>query len=57
MRNQKERLSPLSDEQVQFYKDNGYVLLRNGCSHDLIDAFNAHIYTIRASDIKTNRAA
>ncbi|PYI53572.1 phytanoyl-CoA dioxygenase family protein [Paenibacillus flagellatus] len=48
--NQKERLSPLTGAQIREYGENGYVLLRGGCSHDLIDAFNAHIYTIRSSD-------
>lgn len=48
--NQKERLSPLTAEQVEHYREFGYVLLRGACSHDLIDAFNSHIYAIRASD-------
>jgi phytanoyl-CoA hydroxylase len=47
---QSERLTPLTGEQVQFYHDNGYVLIKGGCSQDLIDAFNAHIYTIRSSE-------
>ncbi|WP_274362934.1 phytanoyl-CoA dioxygenase family protein [Paenibacillus thermotolerans] len=42
------RLEPLSEEQVKFFHENGYLLLKGSCSPDLIDAFNAHVYTIRS---------
>jgi phytanoyl-CoA hydroxylase len=47
---QTERLSPLNEEQRQYYADNGYLIIKKGVSDDLIDAFNAHIHTIRSSD-------
>ncbi len=50
MTDKQERLAPLTAEQQQFYADNGYLVLRRGVSDDLIDAYNAHIRTIRASD-------
>lgn len=43
-------LKPLSQEQVDFYDENGYVVLRRGCSSDLIHAYNGHIHAIRSSD-------
>ncbi|WP_240633065.1 phytanoyl-CoA dioxygenase family protein [Paenibacillus montanisoli] len=42
-------MRPLTDEQINQYEKDGYVIIRNGCSEDLIDAFNAHIYTIRSA--------
>ncbi|MFC4779435.1 phytanoyl-CoA dioxygenase family protein [Paenibacillus sp. GCM10023252] len=43
-------LTPLTEEQVaQFHKD-GYILIKKGCSPDLIDAYNGHIYDIRNQD-------
>ncbi|MBW7454233.1 phytanoyl-CoA dioxygenase family protein, partial [Paenibacillus sepulcri] len=45
-----DRLTPLTREQLQFYKDNGYLILRKSASDDLIDAFNAHIRSIRLSE-------
>jgi phytanoyl-CoA hydroxylase len=47
---QTDRLEPLSQEQIQFFHENGYLLLKKSCSHDLVDAFNAHIYSIRAGE-------
>ncbi|MEX2103819.1 MAG: phytanoyl-CoA dioxygenase family protein, partial [Bacilli bacterium] len=44
------RLVPLSDEQVQFYHENGYIILKQGCHDELIDKFNNHIYDIRKTD-------
>lgn len=46
----KERLSPLSAEQIQQFQNDGFLLLRNGCSYDLIGAYNGHIYDIRNQD-------
>jgi phytanoyl-CoA hydroxylase len=34
------RLEPFNREQLQSFEENGYLLLRKGCSDDLIDAFN-----------------
>lgn len=45
-----DRLTPLSPEQVQQYHSDGYLVIQNGCSDDLIDTFNAHIHTIRVND-------
>lgn len=43
------RNSLLSPEQVKQYEEEGYLVIRNGCSNDLIEAFNSHIYTIRSA--------
>ncbi|MCQ6558471.1 phytanoyl-CoA dioxygenase family protein [Paenibacillus mendelii] len=40
-------LTPLSDEQIAFFREQGYILIKKGMSADLIDAFNGHIYDIR----------
>ncbi|GLX66446.1 phytanoyl-CoA dioxygenase family protein [Paenibacillus glycanilyticus] len=40
-------LTPLTEEQIAFFRENGYLLWKNGMSSDLIDAFNGHIYDIR----------
>lgn len=45
-----QRLNPLSEEEIQGYKNNGYHIIRQGCSEDLIDAYNGHIYTIRSAE-------
>ncbi|OPA73377.1 phytanoyl-CoA dioxygenase [Paenibacillus selenitireducens] len=39
--------SPLTEEQIELFREQGYLLIKKGCSHDLIDAFNGHIYDIR----------
>ncbi|MEH6992581.1 phytanoyl-CoA dioxygenase family protein [Neobacillus drentensis] len=44
------RTSPLSPEQVKQYEEDGYLVIRNGCSNDLIEAFNSHNYTIRSAE-------
>ncbi|MFB5189787.1 phytanoyl-CoA dioxygenase family protein [Alicyclobacillus fastidiosus] len=44
-----ERMNPLSPSDLEFYKTNGYVVLRQGCSRDLIHIYNQHIHTIRAA--------
>jgi phytanoyl-CoA hydroxylase len=44
------RLHPLTDEQVQLFHEQGYFIIKAGCSADLIDAFNGHIHEIRLSD-------
>ncbi len=46
--NQQAILTPLTQEQVEFYHENGFVTISKGCSEDLIDAFNSHIHTIRS---------
>jgi len=45
-----ERTTPLTQEQVDFFHEHGYVLIKRGCSADLIDAFNGHIRDIRSGD-------
>lgn len=45
-----ERLQPLTQEEIDFFHEQGYLLLKGGCSTDLIDAFNGHIHDIRSSD-------
>lgn len=50
MQQQQERTAPLTAEQLKFYEENGYVIISQGCSEDLIDAYNAHIYTIRSAE-------
>lgn len=47
---QSTRLQPLSEEQVEQYHKEGYLIMKSGCSDDLIDAFNAHIHTIRSAE-------
>lgn len=48
---------PLTDKEVEQYNKDGFYLIKNGCSQDLIDAFNAHIYTIRSAEILEDWAA
>lgn len=45
-----ERLTPLSQEQIDFFHEQGYVLIKGGCSGDLIDAFNGHVRDLRSGD-------
>ncbi|GIO99242.1 hypothetical protein J14TS5_43280 [Paenibacillus lautus] len=42
--------NPLSQEQIEFFRQNGYLLWKKGMGGDLIDAFNSHIYDIRNQD-------
>lgn len=44
------RLNPLSQEQVDQFQEQGYLLLKGACSKDLIHAYNRHIYDIRSMD-------
>jgi phytanoyl-CoA hydroxylase len=44
------RRNPLTAEQIHFYHEQGYLIVKSGCSADLIDAFNGHIHDIRSSD-------
>ncbi|WP_020617611.1 phytanoyl-CoA dioxygenase family protein [Paenibacillus daejeonensis] len=44
------KASPLTEEQRIFFQENGYVLIKKGCSDDLINAFNGHIYDVRNQD-------
>ncbi|WP_135550653.1 phytanoyl-CoA dioxygenase family protein [Paenibacillus cymbidii] len=43
-------LQPLSDEQLAKYRQDGYLILRQACSADLIDVYNAHIHAIRSAE-------
>ncbi|KRE98463.1 phytanoyl-CoA dioxygenase [Paenibacillus sp. Soil766] len=40
-------LTPITEEQYKQFERDGYLLLRKGCSADLIRAFNTHIYELR----------
>ncbi|WP_308637238.1 phytanoyl-CoA dioxygenase family protein [Paenibacillus silvisoli] len=44
-------LTPLDEAQVAFFEENGYLLLRNACSGDLIDIYNQHMYNLAKNDI------
>ncbi len=44
------RRTPLTAEQIAQYERDGYLILRQGCSDDLIEAYNSHIYSIRAAE-------
>ncbi|THF78738.1 phytanoyl-CoA dioxygenase family protein [Cohnella fermenti] len=43
-------LTPLTEEDVAFFREQGYFLFKKGMSEDLIDAFNGHIFDIRNQD-------
>ncbi|WP_419873641.1 phytanoyl-CoA dioxygenase family protein [Candidatus Pristimantibacillus sp. PTI5] len=45
---QSELLKPLSLEQIEQYARDGYIVIKKGCSPDLIDAFNRHIFELRS---------
>jgi phytanoyl-CoA hydroxylase len=47
--NHSERPSPLTAEQINEYENNGYLIIRQGCSDDLTEAYNSHIYTLRVN--------
>ncbi|MEC0266392.1 phytanoyl-CoA dioxygenase family protein [Paenibacillus anseongense] len=47
---QSERVNPLTPEQIKQYHEDGFIIIKNGCSDDLIDAFNSHIHAIRSSE-------
>lgn len=49
---QRELLRPLSIEQLEQFKRDGYILIKKGCSDDLIDAFNRHIYELRSTPLE-----
>lgn len=51
------RLSPLTEEQMNQYHTDGFLVIRGGCSDDLIDAFNAHIHSIRSAEMIPEWAA
>lgn len=50
MDNEKELLMPLTKEQIDQFNEQGFLLLKKGCSSDLMDAYNNHIYDIRSAD-------
>lgn len=43
-------MNVLSPEQIVSFQEQGYVLIRKGCSSDLVDAFNRHIHEIRSQE-------
>jgi phytanoyl-CoA hydroxylase len=43
-------LTPLSPQQIDFFREQGYILVKKGCSDDLMNAFNDHIRDIRTQD-------
>jgi phytanoyl-CoA hydroxylase len=45
-----ELLKPLTEIEAEQYIRDGYIVIKQGCSQDLIEAFNAHVHTIRSSD-------
>lgn len=42
--------TPLTQAQIDQFHDDGFLLIKNGCSADLIDAYNGHIYDLRNMD-------
>src|SRR5690606_41768686 len=42
--------TPLSAEQISQYERDGYLVVSQGCSKDLIHAYNSHIYNIRSAE-------
>ncbi|RAP75092.1 phytanoyl-CoA dioxygenase family protein [Paenibacillus montanisoli] len=42
--------TPITQEQIDQFHEQGFLLIKNGCSADLIDAFNGHIYDLRDQD-------
>lgn len=49
MEKQLESKNPLTDTEIEQYSRDGFYIIKNGCSHDLIEAFNSHIHTIRSA--------
>lgn len=45
-----ERTQPLTEEQIKQYERDGYLIIKQGCSEDLIFAYNQHIHSIRNAD-------
>jgi phytanoyl-CoA hydroxylase len=45
-----ERLQPLTQSQVEQYERDGYIVLRQAVSDDLILLYNRHIHAIRSAD-------
>lgn len=54
---QQERLHPLAPEQIRFFHDNGYLIVRKACSRDLIDIYNGHMYGMAAQHIPGRSAS
>ncbi|WP_256761974.1 phytanoyl-CoA dioxygenase family protein [Cohnella sp. WQ 127256] len=44
-------ITPLTEEQIAFFREQGYFLYKKGMTEDLIDAFNGHIYDIRNQNL------
>ncbi|WP_054024583.1 phytanoyl-CoA dioxygenase family protein [Bacillus sp. FJAT-28004] len=51
LKTESELLMPLSNEQLEQYNRDGFIIIKNGCSSDLIDAFNRHIFEIRSAPL------
>ncbi|QHT62495.1 phytanoyl-CoA dioxygenase family protein [Paenibacillus lycopersici] len=45
---QQTRLNPLTESQIEAFTNNGYLIIKNSVSTDLIDAYNRHIHDLRA---------
>jgi phytanoyl-CoA hydroxylase len=50
IQSQVERTTPLTVEQIMQYEKDGFIIIPQGCSDDLMDAFNSHIHSIRSND-------
>jgi phytanoyl-CoA hydroxylase len=42
------RLYPLTEKQIHEYEENGFLIIRNQISHDLIDTYNRHVFELRS---------
>lgn len=49
LNNELQRLAPLTKDEIEKYQENGFHIIRQGCSDDLIDAYNGHIHSIRSA--------
>jgi phytanoyl-CoA hydroxylase len=46
-----ERSKLLTLEQIDFFNENGYLIIPRACSLDLIEIYNKHIFTMASKDI------
>ncbi len=51
MTKDQERITPLTDEQVHFFNENGYLILREACSKDLIEIYKKHTFNLASREI------
>ncbi|WP_308638169.1 phytanoyl-CoA dioxygenase family protein [Paenibacillus silvisoli] len=42
--------TPITQAQIDEFHEQGFLLIKKGCSDDLIDAYNGHIYSLRDQD-------